>query len=94
MGADVAAECKHRRQVHLEYGVPIIIWKLVRWMALLNTATIEQDVDSMAICEDFWCELGDGFVRRKVRSIDCCFAAEFFDDLFCLLIGLVTLQIV
>lgn len=61
-------------------------------MALLDATTVEKDVNSMAIGENSRGKLSDGFVRRKVRNIDCCFAAEFLYCVFCLLIGSVALE--
>lgn len=61
---------------------------------LLYATAVEQDVDSVAIAKDLGCELGDGFVRRKVCGVDCCLAAKLLDRLFCLLVGLVPLKIV
>ena len=94
MGADVAAEREDAREVHLEHGVPVAVWELVSGMPFLYAAAVEQDVDSVAVAKDLGCELGDGVIRGKVCGVDCCLAAKLLDCLFCLLVGLVTLNIV
>lgn len=94
MGADVAAQREDAREVHLEHGIPVTIRELMSGVPLLYATAVEQDVDSVAIAKDLGCELGDGFVRRKVCGVDCCLAAKLLDRLFCLLVGLVPLKIV
>ena len=86
MGSDIAAKCKHRSQVYLQHSVPIVVWELVGWMALLNTTAVEQDVDSVAVGEDLRRELRHRVVRREVCGVNCCFATEVLDGMFCLLV--------
>ena len=92
MGADVAAEREDAREVHLEHGVPVAVWELVRGVPLLDSAAVEQDVDSVAVCYDLRCESCYRLVRGEVGGVDCCFAAELFNGLFCLLVRLVALR--
>lgn len=44
-------------------------------MAALDSAAVEQDVDGVAVFEDFGDEGVDGFLRGEVGGVDCCFAA-------------------
>ena len=94
MGADVAAQREDAREVHLEHGIPVTIRELMSGVPLLYATAVEQDVDSVTIAKDLGCELGDGFVRRKVCGVDCCLAAKLLDRFFCLLVRLIPLKIV
>lgn len=93
MCAHVAAQCEDGGQVDLQHGVPVGVRELVGWVPLLDTAAIEQNVDSVAVGEDLGGQGCDGFVGGEVGSVDCCFAAEFLYGFFCLLIRLIALGI-
>jgi len=58
---------------------------------LLDAAAVQQDVDSVAVGEDFGRQGCDGGVGGEVSGVDCRFATEFLDGLFCLLVGFVAL---
>jgi hypothetical protein len=77
----------------LENGLPVFVGELVCGMALLDATAVEQDVNSMAVFQDRWGEGGDGGVGGEVCGVDCGFAAEGFDGLFCCLVGVVALVI-
>lgn len=62
--------------------MPVIIGKLVCWVPLLNTAAVEQDVDSVAVFEDGGDKGGDGVVGGEVGGVDGSFATEFLDGSF------------
>jgi hypothetical protein len=57
----------------------------------LDSTTVQQDVDSVAVGEDFGGELGHAGIGREVGGVDCRFAAERLDCLFGLLVRLVAL---
>lgn len=52
MRANVARQLEYGRQVDLQHGFPVVVGELVRWVASLDAAAVEQDVDSMAVFED------------------------------------------
>jgi hypothetical protein len=49
VGADVAAEGEDGAKVDLQDGLPVVVWKLVRWMTTLDAGAVEQDVYSVAV---------------------------------------------
>lgn len=51
-------------------------------MAFLDSAAVEQDVDSVAVFEDGGDEGGDGVVGGEVGRVDGGFATESLDGLF------------
>lgn len=61
-------------------------------MSLLDSAAVEQDVDSVPVLENGWDEGGDGGFGGEVGGVDCCFAAESLDGGLCGLIGRVSLD--
>jgi hypothetical protein len=89
--ADVTAQREDGGQVDLQYGLPVSVGKLVRGVALLDPAAVEQDVDAVAVGEDGGDERGDGGVGGEVCGVDCGGAAERFDGLFGGLVGGVAL---
>lgn len=93
MRADVAAEREHAGEVYLQHGVPVGVGELVRWVPLLDAAAVEQDVDSVAVGENFGGEAYYALVGGEVCGVDCGFAAEGLDRLFGLLVGFVALEL-
>jgi hypothetical protein len=91
VGADVAAECEHCAEIDLQDGLPVVIWEEVRRVASLNAGAVEQDVYSVAVLQDLGDEGGDGLGGGEVGGVDCCFAAQGLDLLFCGLVGSVSL---
>lgn len=57
--AHVAAESEDRGEVYLEHGLPVVVGELVCWVALLDAAAVEEDVDSVAVGEDGGDQGGD-----------------------------------
>lgn len=45
-------------------------------MSSLDSAAVEQDVDSVTVFEDLWDEGGDGGWSREIGGVDGSFAAE------------------
>lgn len=86
MCADIATEREHRSQIHLEHRLPVIVWELVGRVPLLNTAAVEEDVNSVPIFEDLRGQLGYGFVGGEVAGIDLRFSAQLFNGFFGLLV--------
>jgi hypothetical protein len=39
--AYIAAQSKHRSQIHLQHSSPVLVWKFVGGMALLNASAVE-----------------------------------------------------
>jgi len=91
MRAYIPTQCEDRREINLQHGLPVLVWKLVRGMPLLYPAAVEQDVDSVSVIENLGHERGDGGVGGEVGSVDCGFAAEGFDGGFGGLVGSVAL---
>jgi hypothetical protein len=58
--AHVTAQRKHRCEVDLQNGGPVFVGELVRGMAFLDAAAVEQNVDSVAVCKDRGDQSGDG----------------------------------
>lgn len=79
MRADITAEREGGGKVDLEDIVPVGVGELVRGMAALYTAAVEEDVDGMAVCEDGGDEGGDRGLVGEVGDVDGGFAAEGFD---------------
>jgi hypothetical protein len=52
--ADFAAEGEDCAEVDLEHFVPVVVGKLVRGVAALDTTAIQENVDVVAIFEDLW----------------------------------------
>lgn len=86
MRAYIARELEYRGQVDLEYGFPVVVWKLVCRVAPLNSAAVEQDVYPVAVFEDSGEQRGDRGFGSEICGVDCSFATERFN---CLLGGLV-----
>lgn len=82
MCADIAAEREYGCEVYLEDVLPVCVGELVGWMARLDTAAVEQDVDSVAVGEDGRDERGDRGVGGEVCGVDFGGAAERFDGGF------------
>lgn len=59
MRSHVAAEREDRAEVDLQHFVPVVLGELVRGMAALDAAAVQQDVDAVAVCEDLGHEGGD-----------------------------------
>lgn len=52
MRADVAAEGEDRGEVDLQHGFPVVGGELVRRVAPLDAAAVDEDVDSVRVGED------------------------------------------
>jgi hypothetical protein len=89
--ADFAAEGEDCAEVDLQHFVPVVVGELVRRVAALDAAAVEENMDNVAVFEDFRDERVDRGGRSEVCGVYCCFAAEGFDGLFGGLVGLVTL---
>lgn len=59
MRADLATEREDCAEVDLEHLVPVVVGEEVRRVTALNTTTVEQDVDLVAVFEDLRNESGD-----------------------------------
>lgn len=92
MRSYVSAEREDRGEVYLKNGHPVIVGELVGGVASLDAAAVEQDVDSVAVLDDFGDEGGDGGVGGEVCGVDGCFASEGFDGLLGGLVGCVALR--
>lgn len=57
--ADFAAEGEDCAEVDLENFVPVVVRELVRRVAALNTTAVQEDMDTVAVFEDFWDECVD-----------------------------------
>lgn len=53
--ADFAAEREDCAEVDLQHFVPVVVGELVRGVAALDAAAVEEDVDAVTVFED----LGD-----------------------------------
>lgn len=92
VGADIAAESEDGGEVDLEDGGPVVVGELVGGMALLDAAAVEEDVDSVAVCEDGGHERGDGRGGGEVGGVDCGGTAEGFDGGFGGLVACIALE--
>jgi len=81
--AHVSAECEDGAQVDLQHFVPVLVWEFVGGMPSLYAAAVEEDVDVVAVGEDFGYEGLYGGLGGEVCGVDLRFAAEFLNDLFC-----------
>jgi hypothetical protein len=79
-------------EIYLEDRIPVFIRELMSRVSLLDTAAVEQDVDSVAVGEDGGDEVADGSLGGEVRGVDCGFAAEGLDLLFGSLVAGVALE--
>ena len=82
MRADIPSELEDGRQVNLQHGFPVVVWKLVGRVTPLDTAAVEQDVYSVTVFEDGGDKGADGVLRGEVCGVDCGFAAERLDGVF------------
>jgi hypothetical protein len=62
-------------------------------MPSLNAATIHQNVDLMAVCEDFWDESFDRFLVGQVGDVDLGFVTQSFNGFLGGLIRFVSLYV-
>jgi hypothetical protein len=91
MSTHISAKRKYRVEVYVEHFIPILIGELVGWMASLNSSAVEQDVDFVAVGDNFFDQGGNGVARGEVGGVDFCFAAERLDLFACGLVGFVAL---
>jgi hypothetical protein len=89
--ADFATESEYCAEVDLQHFVPVVVGELVRRVAALDAAAVEEDMYTVAVFEDLWDKCVDRGGRGEVCGVDRCFAAQGFDGLFGGLVGLVTL---
>jgi len=58
--AYISAECKDRVQVDVQDFIPVVVGELVCGVSSLDAAAVEQDVDLVAVRDDFLDEGGYG----------------------------------
>lgn len=61
MRAYISAECKDRVQVDVQDFIPVVVGELVCGVSSLDAAAVEQNVDLVAVRDDFLDEGGYGF---------------------------------
>jgi hypothetical protein len=52
--ADFAAEGEDCAEVDLEHFVPVVVGELVRGVAALDTAAVQEYIDVVAVFENLW----------------------------------------
>lgn len=60
MCPNLAAERKYRAEIDLQNLIPVVIRELVRGMAALDSAAVEQNIDLLAIFQNLRHESGHG----------------------------------
>lgn len=92
MSAHISAESEHRIEVYIQHFIPVVVGELVSGVAALDAAAVEQDVDLVAVCDDFFDEGRDGVAGGEVGGVDLGFAAEGLDLFAGGLVGFVALE--